>query len=236
MQETRLTLEMPAGALHMMDGEGDRFQRFLDFKDNQLDADDLHNLQQNVAPGWMWHIIDADFEQPDGFVFSHYDKRCQLHDLTGTTLADFNDEKYVVDLRKSYLAVRKTCLARFTQETILSGCESRSFLRIINPLVFSGRQRQLLIATRYQDPSRSIEIAEHLEAPTCEQIKQALVGPEVSLERAISSEFILELYRRVSVGVLRDTGINNLLERLANDPINILLDRDSLSECCKAPG
>ncbi|PHQ70113.1 MAG: hypothetical protein COB93_06300 [Sneathiella sp.] len=231
METIRQTTNYPTGSIHLLDEQGDMLQRWFDLKGGNLSKEDLHKLQTTIAPNWMWHIVNAQADQPDGYFFSQYDRRCKLKpDLAGMHLADFPDEKYAANLREVYYRVKETGTSEYSKETIL-GSDPRSFFRIINPLIFSGRINQLLIATRYQDIPSSSYIVDEMGSTASQKIEKTLIGSQRPLKRAMARQLILQVNSFKSVSMRWNSGVNNFLESLTNNPIDSLSDGDCLSIC-----
>lgn len=243
-QPTRVSTQLPAGAIHILDPQGDALTRYVELKNFKLTAEDLNKLQTEICPDWLLHIVNVETENPEGFYFERYDQRCLFNsgrDLTNQTMHSSGEPGYLEGVLDTYSTIRKNNIEKLTREVVLSDTP-RIFLRHAIPLVSKGNVKQILICSRYQDVVSDSDILIKKALGTRQKIEdiitvtKAQIVPFLGIQRRHA--LIFHARKRLDdlwmnslepIHAGRDSFIDNLRERIGHDPIGTLLLGDRLA-------
>jgi len=244
-QPTRVSTQLPAGAIHILDAQGDALTRYVELKNFKLTAEDLNRLQTEICPDWLLHIVNVETENPDGFYFERYDQRCLFNggrDLTNETMsAAGGDTGYLAGVLDTYNTVRSNRIEKLTREVVLSETP-RVFLRHAIPLISKGNVKQILICSRYENSVSDSDVLVKKALGTRQKIEDIItitksqIVPFLGIQRRHA--LLLHARKRLDdlwmnslepVNAGRDAFIDNLRERIGHDPIGTLLLGDRLA-------
>lgn len=243
-QPTRVSTQLPAGAIHILDPQGDALTRYVELKNFKLTAEDLNKLQTEICPDWLLHIVNVETENPEGFYFERYDQRCLFNsgrDLTNQTMHSSGEPGYLEGVLDTYSTIRKNNIEKLTREVVLSDTP-RIFLRHAIPLVSKGNVKQILICSRYQDVVSDSDILIKKALGTRQKIEDIItvtksqIVPFLGIQRRHA--LIFHARKRLDdlwmnslepIHAGRDSFIDNLRERIGHDPIGTLLLGDRLA-------
>ncbi|MCG8491481.1 MAG: hypothetical protein MI743_07695 [Sneathiellales bacterium] len=242
---TRVSTQLPAGAIHILDPQGDALTRYVELKNFKLTADDLNKLQTEICPDWLLHIVNVETENPEGFFFERYDQRCLFNggrDLTNETMfAAGGDTGYLAGVLDTYNSVRSHKIEKLTREVVLSETP-RVFLRHTIPLISKGNVKQILICSRYEDTVSNSDILVKKALGTRQKIEDIItvtksqIVPFLDIQRRFT--LIYQARKRLDdlwmnslepIHAGRDAFIDNLRERIGHDPVGALLLGDRLA-------
>jgi hypothetical protein len=236
MKIVRETNSIAPGAIHLLDSEGDLLSHFINFNQHRMDNRALYLLRNEIAPHWLFHVLDVSSENPLGFTFLQYDTRCQFasgRNLEGVTIGDAAPSAYSDGAAETYATVRKLGLPRVTREFIF-GDTSRSFLRQAIPLIVKGRVEKIVVASRYQDIAGAGDILGK-ETPGASEKKK---DPVSASQRAISTSVSTTTRHLLSVTGLkpvdpkRNTFFDYFRKSIGKDPISSFLQGNRLAIHC----
>jgi len=117
-----------------------------------------------LMPKAAVHLIDASADRPEGFRFLIWDASTGYRggaDFTGTLVADVNEPAYLAELVAAYGSVRATGRAHLAFVHRRGSDGTRTFWRLLIPLVGQRRGPKIMSVALPQDPQSARYLLPH---------------------------------------------------------------------------
>ncbi len=235
LRETKLLVP---GAIHLLDDEGDRLNHFIDVQRGQIDEEALWKLRNEIAPSWLFHILETKADNPLAYKFLEYDNRCLFRnsmDLKGLCVGNAAGPDYADGAGKVYNNVRSSGLPSVTYE-LISDNLPRSYIRQAIPLIRKGNVEQIIVASRYQEVLGNSDVLREEFPVAGEEVENTLPASHGTIRSPRISEKLLGMSILETIDSEGDTPGHNLREGVRKDPVCTVFTGDHLSHHSKSPG
>lgn len=234
----RETKFLVPGAIHLLDEEGDRLNHFIEFQRGRIDEEALWKLRNEVAPSWLFHVLETKAESPLAYKFLEYDNRCLFRnnmDLKGLCVGNAAGPGYADGAGKVYNNVRSSGVPSVTYE-LISDDLPRTYIRQAIPLIRKGNVEQILVASRYQEVLGDTDILREERPVTGEKVEYTLSAGHGTIHGIGVSEKLLSMSILKTIDPERDALRDNFRKGIRKDPFCTVFAGNHLPHHGKAPG